>query len=150
MSITVSAVVKPSRLLRGALLVLAFASAGAAALLASGAASVHFPWLLAAACLLAALAASRAAARSGTAHQIDISGVGEIRLTVQQSMGDAAPGQLVQLLPGSTIWPHVLLLLLHDAGNGCLTILTILPDSVPPEQFRKLAVSVRAIAGQDE
>ena len=150
MSIAVSAVVQPSRLLRGALAVLAMASAGAAALLAGGVASVHFPSLLAAACLLAALAAWQAAARPGTAHQIDISGVGEIRLTVQQSMGDAAPAGLLQLQPGSTIWPHVLLLLLRDADNGRLTILTILPDSVSPEQFRKIAVSVRAIAGQDK
>jgi len=150
MSITVSAVVKPSRLLRGMLCALAVASAAAAVLLAGGAASVHVPWLLAAACLLAALAAWRAAARPGTARQIDISGVGEIRLTVQQSMGDAAPGDLMQLLPGSTIWPHVLLLLLRDASNGVLTVLTILPDSVSAEQFRKIAVSVRAIARQDK
>jgi toxin CptA len=150
MSIAVSAVVQPSRLLRRALFAYAMASAGATvALLFGGAGRFHFPWLLAAACLLAALCAWRAAARSATTRRIDISGLGEIRLTVQQSMGAAAPRELVQLLPGSTVWPHGLLLLLRDADNGALTVLPILPDSVSHEQFRKIAVSVRAIARRD-
>lgn len=155
MSIAVSAVVKPSRRLRGALSVLATASAGAAVLLAGDAASVHFPWVLAAACLLAALAAARAAVRPGTARQIDISGVGEIRLTVQQSLGATAPRapvqpvQLMRLMPGSTVWPNLLLLLLRDADSGALTVLTVLPDSLPHEQLRKIGVAIRAIAGRD-
>jgi toxin CptA len=149
MSIAVSADIKPSRLLRGALAVYATASAGAAVALASSSASVYLPSLVAAACLLAALAAGRAAAVSGTTRRIDISGLGEIRLTVQQSMGEAAPREPVQLLPGSTVWPILLMLLLRDPGNGALTVLTILPDSVSHEQFRKLAVCIRAIAGRD-
>ena len=149
MSIAVSAVIKPSRLLRVALAVYAAASAGAAMALASGSAGVYLAPLVAAACLLAALAAGRAAAVSGTTRRIDISGLGEIRLTVQQSMGEAAPRAPVQLLPGSTVWPIMLLLLLRDPGNGALTVLAILPDSVSHEQFRKLAVCIRAIAGRD-
>ncbi len=64
-------------------------------------------------------------------------------------MGDAASRQLVLLLPGSTVWPNLLLLLLRDAENAAVTVLPILPDSVAPEQFRKIAVAIRAIAGRD-
>ena len=149
MSLAVSAVVHSSRLLRGALSVLAMANAGAAVALALGHVRFDFPLLLAAACLLAALAAARAAASAATMRRIDISGLGEIRLTVQQSMGDAAPRDLVQLLPGSTVWPNLLLLLLRDAGHGGTTVLPILPDSVSREQFRKIAASIRAIARRD-
>ncbi len=150
MSIAVSAVVQPSRLLRCSLSMLAMASAGAAGALAfGGPGRFHFPALLAGACLLGALAAGRAAAGSGTVRRLDISGLGELRLTVQQSMGEPAPGALVQLVPGSTVWPALLLLLLRDADNGVLNVLRIFPDSVPPEQFRKIGVAIRAIAGRD-
>jgi hypothetical protein len=150
MSIAVSAVVKPSRLLRMALSGYALACACAAVLLLFGdPGRFHFPALLGAACLLAALAAGRAAARRATTRLIDISGLGEIRLTVQQSMGVAAPRKPVLLWPGSTLWPRVLLLLLRDADNGALTVLPILPDSLSHEQFRKIGVALRAIARRD-
>lgn len=150
MSLAVTAVIQPSRLLRRALSGYALACIGAAVILALGhAEAFHFPWLLAAACAASALVAWRAAAGSGTTRRIDISGLGEIRLTVQQSMGEAAPRALVQLMPGSTLWPGLLLLLLREPGNGGITVLTILPDSVPREQFRKLGVALRAIARRD-
>ena len=150
MSLAVSAGVKPSRLLRGALTVYAMASVGAAmALVWGGSERFHFPWLLTAACMLSALVAWRAGTLSRTARRIDISGLGQIRLTVQQSMGDAAPRALVQLMPGSTVWPGMLLLLLRDQNNGGITVLTILPDSMPHEQFRRIGVAVRAIARRD-
>ena len=150
MSLAVSAVVQPSRLLRGALSMYAMASVGAAvALVWGGPERFHFPWLLAAACMLSALVAWRAATLSRTARRIDISGLGELRLTVQQSMGNAAPHELVQLMPGSTVWPSMLLLLLRHQDNDGVTVLPILPDSVPRDQFRKIGVSVRAIARRD-
>ena len=150
MSIAVSALVRPSRLLRSALLMLAMANGGAAAVLVFGApGSFQLQLLLAAACLLAALAAGRAAAQSGTTRGIDISGPGQIHLTVQLSLGAAAPRHPVQLLPGSTVWPTLLLLLLRDVDQGVLHVLIILPDSVSHEQFRKIGVAIRAIAGRD-
>ncbi len=128
----------------------ALASAGAAiALLFSRAAPVHFPALLALACALASGVAGHAAARRATTRRIDISGLGEIRLTVQQSLGATAAPALVRMMPACTLWPTLLLLLLRDADNGALTVLIILPDSVPHEQFRKLGVALRAIAGRD-
>ena len=150
MSIAVSAVVKPSRLLRSALSIVAVASAGAAVALVAGAPGrFHVPWLLAGACLGAAAAAWRAGRQHAFARLIDISGLGEIRLTVQQSMGETAPRAPLQLLPGSTVWPGMLLLLLRDAEQGGVTVLTIFPDCMPDELFRKIAVSIKAIARRD-
>ncbi len=150
MSLAVHAVIMPSRLLRSALSGYALASLGAAIALAwGGAEAFHRPWLLGAACLASALLAGRAAARCATVRRIDISGLGEIRLTVQQSMGEAAPREPVQLMPGSTLWPGLLMLLLRDPGNGRVTVLPILPDSVRHEQFRKIGVALRAIARRD-
>ena len=151
MSIAVSTVIKPSRLLRVALSVYAAASAGAALALVSGhVGRFHFPYLLAFACLLAALVAVRAVVAVKTTRWIDISGLGEIRLTVQHSIGTRpATRELVRLMPGSTVWPNLLLLLLHAPEGGAVTVLPILPDSVAPDQFRKIAVSINAIARRD-
>ena len=159
MSIAVSAVIKPSRLLRVALTVFAAVSAGAAMALLSGQfGRFHVAHVLAAACLLGSLVAGRAGAGLTTTRRIDISGLGEIRLTVQHSIG-ATPGsepgmapaapELVRLVAGSTLWPGLLLLTLQGDQHGARTVLTILPDSVAPDQFRRLAVSINAIARRD-
>lgn len=151
MSIAVSAVIKPSRLLRLALAAYAAAGLGAAVLVVGVQPDrFHGPAVLAAACAAVALVAWRAAVQVPKARRIDISGPGEIHLSVQQSLGIAAArSEPMQLLPGSTVWPSLLILLLRDTENGAVTVMTILPDSVNAEQFRKLAVSIRAIAGRD-
>jgi toxin CptA len=149
MSIAVSADILPSRLLRVALAAHAVACIGAALGLVWAGGRFHGPVWLAGLCMLAALRLARAAAGAGTVRRIDISGLGELRLTVKQSMGEAAPHALVQLMPGSTVWPVLLLLLLHDPGSGARHVLVILPDSVAHEQFRKIAVAVMAIARRD-
>ena len=159
MSIAVSTVIKPSRLLRVALAAFAAASAGAAMALLSGQfGRFHAPTLLAAACLMGSLVAWRASAALTTTRRIDISGLGEIRLTVQHSIGTipasipgmalAAP-ELVRLAAGSTVWPGLLLLTLQGDTNSARTVLIILPDSVAPDQFRRLAVAINAIARRD-
>ena len=150
MSIALSAVIRPSRLLRAALAAHGAASAAAAALLLAQPARVHAPALLALACTACALLAWRGAANAGNARQIDISGLGEIRLSVQQSLGAAtAMSEALRLLPGSTVWPSLLILLLRDATGGAVAVVTILPDSVHAGQFRKIAVSIRSIARRD-
>jgi len=151
MSIAVSAVIKPSRLLRVALAAYAAAGAGAAVALTFGLGGrFHVPLVLAGACAAVALVAGRAAVAAATTRGIDISGLGEIRLTVQHSIGNQQGAHaLVRLLPGSTVWPQLLLLLLKDADSGAVSALAILPDSVAPGQFRKIAVSINAIARRD-
>ena len=150
MSIALSAVIHPSRLVRVAQLAFGAACAGAAAMLGWQGARFHLAPLLASACGAAALLAWRSAATAPKARQIDISGLGEIRVSVQQNLaGAASHGAGVTLLAGSTIWPSLLLLLLREARPGPTMALLILPDSMPDGQFRKLAVSVRSIAGRD-
>ena len=151
MSIAVSAVIEPPRLLRWALAMHAMASAGASLALVSGCCgSFHFAAWLAAACAGASLLAGGAAWRRRTTRQLDISGLGEIGLTVQQSIGmEPAQARTVHLLPGSTLWPGVLLLLLRGPQTGPVIVLPIFPGSIGAEQFRKIAVAIRSIARRD-
>jgi len=88
---------------------------------------------------------------------IDISGAGQIRLTKMNRIrpcanenwphvGDSA--EVVQILSDSTIWSHLLLLRLQTEA-GRVTILPILPDSVPRDSFRGLSVACRWIAAHN-
>jgi len=155
MSIAVSVTVVPSRRLRALLACFGAAHLGAAsvvALLPPGrvllAPAAFLFFLVSAACLL------RGAATLTKTRRIDISGLGQFRLTVQQDLGtndtqNAPAGQPVTLAAGSTAWPHLLLLLLRAEG-GALTALPVLRDSVDPDAFRALSVAVRAAGGRDD
>lgn len=106
--------------------------------------------LLALACLGAALACLRAALAPPNTRRIDISGLGELRLTVQGYQGPAAgPDGPLALLPGSTLWPQLLLLRLQGADGGA-TALAVLPDSVAAGAYRPLAVALRHVAGHNK
>lgn len=132
MSIAVSVIVRPSRGLR-------LAHAGlcccvmASAALCSG---VVAPLL----CLLAGALAWRGGRPSAIAHQLDISGVGQLRLAVYQH-NDGASCRLV----GATFWPGLLLLRLSDAA-GQTRVVAVLPDSVAAADWRPLALACRAAA----
>ncbi|MGZ5203168.1 MAG: protein YgfX [Telluria sp.] len=152
MSIATSAVVAPSRLLRA--LAALFGACNVAA-----AAAVSFPVdrfrlapLCAAFFLLAAARLAQAAARPNKTLRIDISGLGQLRLTVQQDLrGRSAHSQNavpVVLLSGSTLWPQLMLLRLRS-DDGEVVVLPVLRDSVTPQQFRALAVALRAAGGKD-
>jgi toxin CptA len=150
MSIAVSAVIVPSRLLRRVLLCYALANLAAGAALGAGLARPFaLPWLGAAACLLAGAAVLACLVRLPNVRRIDISGPGQVRLTVQQAIGtrDAPPPVPMRLSPGSTVWPGLLLL---DLGgeNGELCRLALLPDCVEAGQFRRLSVALRDIASR--
>lgn len=87
-----------------------------------------------------------------TVRRIDISGVGQLRLTVQQELGRGdeaaamlAPGSPMTLLPGATVWPCCILLRLR-ADDGATWPLVLLPDAVAAGQYRALAVAVRSLA----
>jgi toxin CptA len=87
------------------------------------------------------------AARRIKTRRIDVSGLGQVRLTVQQELRtkDAADelAMPVALLAGSTVWPQLVLLLLRSE-SGAPIVLPVLRDSVTPQQFRALSVAVRA------
>jgi hypothetical protein len=161
MSIAVSAVVRPSRYLRA--LVAAYGLTNVAAAVAAG---LLLPDRLGGAPLCAAffLCAGAFLLHGCTTltktRRIDISGVGQLRLTVQQDMrmrtaddavlaGAGAVGVPVALLPGTTIWPAVMLLRLRSE-QGEVTLLPVLRDSVARGEFRALAVAVAAIGGRNK
>jgi toxin CptA len=154
MPIAVSAIVKPSRVHRS-LLIGAGLSLFAAALAVGVFTSVRFHAAFLQAVLLAGAAAVLMHAGSGGAktHRIDISGTGEVVLTVQQGLhetsvsdpakpADDAAG--VALLPGSVVWPALMLLRLDSPGAG-VRVLPVWRDSVESGAWRALAVAVLAI-----
>lgn len=146
MSIAVSALVLPSRLLRGVLFALALLHALAAAAIASGAlGNFHLrPWL-AAAQALAGTAFLLAAVRRQKPHRVDVCGLGRIRLTVQQDLDQ--PATHAALLGTSTLWPALLMLLLKDA-TGTTRAVAVLPDALGRDAFRRLAVALRSVAAR--
>jgi len=158
MSIAVSAVVQPSRLLSWlcAAICCACAALGLALLLgAVPAVQTGFAVILAAICFICTGFGLRSLRRCRQAWQLDISGVGQIRLS--RALPDAAKclpngensasdsGLLVRLLADSTMWPNFLLLRLRD-GEGRVYNVAVLPDSLPGEAFRALSVACRWIA----
>ncbi len=147
MSIAVSAIVGPSRIHR-CLLAGAGLSLFAAALAVGFLASVHFRSGSFQALLLAVAGAALMHAGSGKAktHRIDISGTGAVVLTVQQGLrGPSAAA--VTLLPGSVVWPPLMLLRLRPEGAGArVQVLVVWRDSVGPGVWRALTVAVLAIA----
>jgi toxin CptA len=155
MSIAVSAVIMPSRLLRASLAAQCAACAGVGIFLAASPAGMFlFSGALAVCCCACAGAAMLAFLRAGKMRRIDISGLGKLRVTVQQNGGEAdaksagADAGLATLQPGSTVWPRMMMLLLCD-GKGAGSVVAVLPDSVSAEQFRALAVAIRTMGGQE-
>jgi toxin CptA len=147
MSIAVSAVIVPSRLLRCVMLCHGLASLVVAAALAAGMAGpFRFPMGGAACCALAGVFVLRSLVPFRNVRGIDISGLGQLRLTVQQDIG--ARSAPLRLLRGSTVWPGLMLLGLRGE-DGVVRRLALLPDSVAVGQFRCLSVAIRDIAAQN-
>jgi toxin CptA len=148
MSIAVSAIIVRSRLLRRVWLCYGAANLGAAGALAAGLAPARLLPLGVCGCVLAGTLLLRRLAAGETVRRIDISGLGQLRLTVQQGIGgpDAQP-ELVRLLPGSTLWPGLMLLRLQRE-NGKVERLALLPDSIEAGQFRCVSVAIRDISSR--
>jgi hypothetical protein len=153
MSIAVSAIVRPSRIHR-CLFLGAGLSLFAAAIAVGIVASARFHAAMFQAAILAGAGAVLMHAGSGRSkmHRIDISGTGEMVLTVQQGLRvpgsietpRGADGAAVALLPGSVVWPP-LMLLRFGCADGRVLVLPVWRDSVPCATWRALAVAVRAI-----
>ena len=157
MSIAVSALVRPSMRARALLAGFCLLAIGTGVLLGSGLGGVFF-WPLAGAAIsvAAGLMLTFSLFKNRNALGIDISGVGQIRLTVYQGMRSKAPGTStdadvqgvqVSLMAGSTLWPGLLLLRLR-ADDGRVTQLQVWPDSVGTTLFRPLAVAFRTVAAR--
>lgn len=92
-------------------------------------------------------------------HQhIDISGTGQIRLSEWGETRSCAAanrpnlqknGQVVHLLPSSTLWRWMLLLRLRTESGRVITV-PVMPDSVSRDGFRALAIASRWILSRVE
>jgi hypothetical protein len=155
MSIAVSALVRPSLplcLLR----VTVCAGVIVSALVCPG-------WGWAVLCVAAGVAGLPWRGGNPKPRRIDISPVGQIRLTVYQQRGQvvatsactpqpaAAAVPVAQaplvLLAGSTLWPRLLLLRLGTV-DGPVRELLVLPGCVAGPAFRPLALACRAVAAR--
>jgi len=140
MSIAVSVLIRQSPGLRllhagfcGAVLLSSLACAGRAAALACVAGAAVGCWQ-----------GRRSGLFAATARRVDISPVGQIRLTVQPSTGPVeAEAPPLSLLAGSTLWPALLVLRLGQAGQSAVQTVLVLPDSVARASWRPLAVACR-------
>lgn len=89
--------------------------------------------------------------RAARPLRINISGTGQI--SMEEILPDSLMANhisvpvLAQLLSGSTIWAH-LLLLRFQLNNGQTKSVVILPDSVPENIFRRISVACRWIASR--
>ena len=94
------------------------------------------------------------ACRYRKTFHIDISGIGQIRLTQYSGVSaingnlasalDGDNGLLVHLCPDSVLWPHFLLLRLKPEQGAVLSV-PVLRDSLRGPGFAELAVACRYI-----
>jgi hypothetical protein len=95
------------------------------------------------------------ACRHRKTFHIDISGIGQIRLTQYSEVSafhektsfalDGIPGAVVHLCPDSVLWPQCLLLRLKS-GQGVVFFIPVLPDSISGPGFAELSVACRYLA----
>ncbi|QNA89522.1 hypothetical protein G4G28_15530 [Massilia sp. Dwa41.01b] len=150
MSIAVSVHVAPSRQLRACLGLFALLQFACAVAVPAMLSRIAYPGLCAAFFLLAASFLLYGCVSATKPHQIDVSGTGAMRLTVQQEMGAdpvAPDGIVVTLLPGTLVWPRLMLLRLGD-GHGGTRVVPVLRDSLAAGDFQALRVAVGTLCGR--
>jgi toxin CptA len=147
-SIAFSAALHGSWRLRAWVVLAALVHAGGAVFVLAGGRNFAWPWLLAAAGIMASVLCAAVACRPFKVRQIDISKAGAVALTVQQKQPESS--RAVRLLPGSLLWEQLLVLRLGSIDEGAARefIVLVFPDSLSRESFRALAVALRAIAGR--
>ncbi len=151
MSIAMSALVRPSRLLSALAMMMGLVLLTATALL-ERAADAPLHHALAITCAIASIAVVLFPLRRRKAFRVDVTGTGQIRLADTSSTAATEPidvsagnGEVVQLLRSSTFWSSLMLLRLQS-GAGRITDLIIFPDSMDREAFRALSTACRWIA----
>jgi toxin CptA len=159
MTIAVSVMVSPSRLLSFAVDGLAFLAAVAILLLIATNRNISTIFCLQISLIASILVGTAifAVRRPGKTFHIDISGIGQIRLTQYSGVStpyknigmplDGSSGKLVHLSPDSILWPHLMLLRLKADGGEIISI-SVLIDSLGASDFSKLLVACKWIAAQ--
>lgn len=166
MTIAVSTLVRPSRWLRisavsiclMALSVPLFVGTG----LVKSNVSTFLNIIISFGCLIATTIGLWMALSRQQMYRIDISGIGQIRLTVLKASARSSlaneshrdtdyqiNGEIVRLMENSTIWPGLLLLRLQLEG-GAISTLPILYDCVSHDSFRALSVACKWISVRNE
>lgn len=161
MSIAVSAIVQPSRLLIAMVGAISALVSVFALLVASGHIG-QLPFVprlaLGTAAFFLSLFGFYHGVRDRKTIQLDISGTGLIRLIEMGDRGSCMnsnwphvrySGEQVRLMRTSTIWPN-LLILRFQSDDGKTTILPILPGCVASHSFRAISVACRWIAAQNQ
>jgi len=156
MTIAVSALIRPSRLLIVLVTGMSVGLTVCGVLLFVGFTDVlryHARASIAAVCIIAGLAGFFLTCVRKKAFRIDISGTGQIRLNdtsrgVLTAEGGQTSGERVQLLSDSTLWPTLLILRLQSE-SGRVMVVPVLPDSLTRHDFRAVCVACRWIAAQN-
>ncbi|OWW19418.1 protein YgfX [Noviherbaspirillum denitrificans] len=161
MSIAVSTVVYPSRIhsmLIGAMALIAAVVAFVVAFGHLGDLSLSIRGLISSLLFFLASFGFYHGMASRKTIQLDISGIGQIRLLTLEGNRSCSSkkrphvtgmGDLVRLMDNSTIWTCLLLLRLQSE-DGRMTVVPIFPDSVDRESFRALSVACRWISVRNE
>jgi hypothetical protein len=160
MSIAVSVMVKPSRLLLMTVGAMCLLVAAIGVIIASGHVgglhAIARPSISICSFFLAVFGFYHTARNQLTLH-IDISGTGQIRVARgggstsscrEQNWPHVTNGEVVRMMKDSTIWPKLLLLRLQ-AEDGKITVVPVLPDCVSRDSFRALSVACRWIAAHN-
>ncbi len=161
MSIAVSAVVHPSRLLRAMLHTMSSAVFLIGAAIGAGwvgEPSLFFRMGGAFIAIFLSFFGFYHDVRYRKPIHIDITGTGQLRLTEVSAKGPCTDtnwphlgknGEVVHLLRDTTIWPCLLLLRVQNECGGKRSV-AILPDCVSRDSFRALSVACRWIAEQGD
>ncbi|MGE5650059.1 MAG: protein YgfX [Bacillota bacterium] len=161
MSIAVSAIVRPSRILFamvGAMCAIVAAIGIAIVFDTIGSLTLLSRTLFGATIIFLSVFGFYHGVRYRKILHIDISSAGQFRLAEVDSASPCAAKNwphvgsheaVVALLKDSTIWPFMLLLRLQ-AESGKITTVPILPDSVSRDSFRALSVACRWVAARSE
>ncbi len=154
MSIALSAIIRPSKLLFFLSLTMCACIATVGLLVGLNlAGNFIFAARLAIACLSIVLVflALFQISRKRKTFRIDISGIGQIRLVQYEPSHREydATWETVRLAKATILWPGLMFLCL-ESGEGRTTLLPVMPDSVSAEEFRGLSVACRWIAMRQE
>lgn len=161
MSIAVSAIIRPSRLMQ-VVVILFGAVLLATAMLLWLRLTCKIPdsvlGVLILVCVGEGCAVFFIASARKKSYRLDISGNGQIRLSEYRPTTAASSterradidgsGEVVQLLRDSTLWPMLLLLRLQS-HTGRVTIVPVFPDSTERRAFRAVCVACHWIAAQN-
>lgn len=161
MSIAVSAIIRPSRLMQATFTLFSIVLFVTAALLwlrLTGNIPDLARSVLTLVCVGAGCAVFFIASARKKIYRLDISGNGQIRLSEYRPTASAGKsdrcadiggsGEVVQLLRDSTLWP-MLLLLRMQSHTGRVTIVPVFPDSTERRAFRAVCVACHWIAAQN-